>query len=428
MSGRWLGRAVLLVALLTLMAGIAAGCGGDDDEPEAEDGSATEATDGDGFDGTIKVGFNVELSGPGAFFGASRLIGANVAVDDINSAGGVQVGDQSYQLELVVDDNRTDATYGVQGAENQAEEEVLWAVPPDFGFEAAYEIYKENEILTVANGGVAAQLLTDDAPGNPLLFFEFLTYHQTVEHYYQGLRALAPDVTTVAALLPDEANGRTFAEAFEEYAPQYGFEFVGAELHPPDAEGDFSTYLTNLKALEPDAIYLGYYPQVVIPGAEQAANLDAADVLFTDLYLPEDFAEVDFSGYPLISFQIAWAFSPSVQPQDPEDLELVEKLNAEAGGEPYLTAAASAAYIADVTMVAEAVEQAGTIDDPNAIAQALLGVTYDGPLGPATVSPNHAIDLARNAIVIDENGEVTVYVFDSGFSTEPTDEYPAQVE
>jgi branched-chain amino acid transport system substrate-binding protein len=407
-------RRIGLLALLLLMTPIVAGCGGSDDDSGADGG----------FDGTIKIGLNVELSGPGSFFGASRRIGADVAVKDINAGGGVKVGDQSYRLELVVNDNRTDPTYGVQAAEEQVSEGVLWAVPPDLGFEAAYEIYRENDVVMVANGGTASDLLLEDADAHPLLFFEFGTYDRLVETWIISVKAAYPDVQTVGVLLPDDSNGRAEAAGFEHYASKHGLEVADVQFHPPDATGDFSTFLTSLKAENPDAVFIGYFPQVVIPAAKQGAQLDVADVFFTD-YVPTAFDEIgDLGGHPFVAASIAWSFTPEIVPPNPDEQALAKKLDAEAGGETYCTACAVAAYVSDITLVKEAVERAGTIDDSEAIASELLSGTYDGPFGPAKVQPNHSVDIARNSVVIDEKGDITGYVFDSGFDTEPSSSFP----
>ena len=51
---------------------------------------------------TIKIGFLASLTGEGSTFGLEQVRGAEVAIDEINAAGGVN----GKQLELIVYDDR----------------------------------------------------------------------------------------------------------------------------------------------------------------------------------------------------------------------------------------------------------------------------------------------------------------------------------
>jgi branched-chain amino acid transport system substrate-binding protein len=406
--------AVAAVACAALAVGI--GCGGDDDG-----GSDSGLEPGE----PVKVGLNLELSGSGEFFGRSREIGAKVAVADINAEGGIEIDGEQHPLEIVSCDNRTDPTVGVTCAEEAAEEGVTWTIAPDAGFDAAYEIYKEDEIISIANGGAPGRVLQEDAENNPLLFSEFLIFPEYIASHLAQTRALYPDAERLAYLVPDDENGRIFGEGFDAAAEEYGFEVVAQEFHPPDATGDFSSILTSMKAANPDIAYLSFLPQVTIPAVEQAANLDVAPIFATDLLTPTDFEGVDFTGHEMVAWHVAWAYAPPevVPQQDPGQTgseQLINKLQAEAGGDPYLTSVATAAYITDTYMVAKAIEAAGTTNGED-VAEELLGSTYDGPLGPATFREDlHDGDLAQTTFAWDEQGNVSVQVFDSGFQEQPS--------
>jgi branched-chain amino acid transport system substrate-binding protein len=407
----------LITALVVALAALAVGACGDDDggssDPGIEPGE------------TIKVGLNLELSGSGEFFGRSREIGAKVAVADINAEGGIEIDGESHDLEIVSCDNRTDPTFGVTCAEEAAQEEVSWTIAPDAGFDAAYEIYKESDIISVANGGAPGRVLEEDAEGNPLLFSEFLLFPEYIASHLAQTRALFPDAKRLAYLVPDDENGRIFGEGFDQHAEEYGFEVVAQEFHPPDATGDFSSILTSMKAANPDIAYLSFLPQVTIPAVEQAASLDVAPIFATDLLTPADFEGVNFRGHSMVAWHVAWAYAPpSVVPQEDPGAtgaeELINKLQAEAGGDPYLTSVATAAYITDVYMVAKAIEAAGTVNASD-LAEELNGSSYDGPLGPATFREEfHDGDLAQTTFAWDEQGAVSVEVFNAGFDEEPT--------
>ena len=410
-------RHLLVTGAAAAMLSLAA-CGGDDDEDGgAASGDSSEQAEG----GVIKMHANFEYSGPGALYGVSKAVGVKAAAEMVNEEGGITVQGKNYTIEVVECDNRTEATYGVQCAQQAVDEEVLWTAAPDLGFEGAYEIYKENDILTIGNGGAASTLLNEQLDQNPLLTFEFLTYQQNVESHLKQLRALYPDAKRVATLLPNDANGQVQDEAFRTYAPDYGFEIVAQELHPTDASGDFSSYLTNLKAGNPDVIHLGYYPTVAAAALEQGAQLDAAEIFTAEGLTFNDLEGVSFDGYPLIGFQTGWNYFEGFMPEDAEEQELVARFEELAGDDPVLPSIIVLGFIGDVMMIKEAIEKADSLE-PQEIVAAYEGVRYEGPFGPADGLENRATDVARTPFVVDEEGNVKAYVFPTGLADEPEEE------
>src|SRR5690554_7851891 len=62
-----------------------------------------------GNDGTLKVGLIVELTGDMPAVGTSSRSAARLAVDELNSAGGLEVDGRPYRIELVIEDNSAKA-------------------------------------------------------------------------------------------------------------------------------------------------------------------------------------------------------------------------------------------------------------------------------------------------------------------------------
>src|SRR5574339_1254944 len=58
---------------------------------------------------TIKVGLNVELTGTIPVVGESSKNAAELAVKEVNDAGGLDVGGTKYKVELTVEDNEDKA-------------------------------------------------------------------------------------------------------------------------------------------------------------------------------------------------------------------------------------------------------------------------------------------------------------------------------
>ena len=98
-------KAVSLMLIAAMTVGLTA-CGSSADDSAAADSSKQEnetATDaaGTSTDGDVFViGGLGPLTGAAASYGISVKQGAEVAIDEINAAGGVQVGDKTYTLAL----------------------------------------------------------------------------------------------------------------------------------------------------------------------------------------------------------------------------------------------------------------------------------------------------------------------------------------
>lgn len=389
------------------------GCGGNTDSGATKGGKTAGS-------GVIKMHANFELSGPGSLYGVSKVVGVRVAADEINEQGGIKVGGKKYKLKIIECDNRTQATFGVQCAQQAVDEGVLWSSAPDLGFEGAYQIFKENNILTIGNGGAASNLVNTALDENPLLTFEFLTYHQTVESNLIQLRYMYPNLTRIATLYPNDANGQVQDQAFSKLAPKYGFKIVAQQLHPTDAAGDFSSYLTTLGKADPELIHLGYFPQVISAAAKQGADLNVADMFSGDAVTFSDLAGVDLGGKPFIGFQYAYYWFDGFQPKQQEWRRVIKRFDEAAKGEPYLPSVVLLGYIGDTWMVKKAIEQADSLD-PKKIAAAWPKVKYDGPFGPAEGLDNRATDQSRTPFVVDKNNQVTVYVFPTGLAKKPAD-------
>src|SRR5690606_10832326 len=60
---------------------------------------------GSGAAQEIVIGLNAELTGSIPVVGQSSLQGAQMAVDEVNQAGGLEVAGQRYRIRLIVEDN-----------------------------------------------------------------------------------------------------------------------------------------------------------------------------------------------------------------------------------------------------------------------------------------------------------------------------------
>src|SRR6185437_9204139 len=86
---------------------VLAGCGAD----QADTGNKG-STGGSKAGDTIKIGVNLELSGAVASYGTSEVAGIDLAVEEINDAGGID----GKKIEIVKVDNKSDAAEATNAA------------------------------------------------------------------------------------------------------------------------------------------------------------------------------------------------------------------------------------------------------------------------------------------------------------------------
>lgn len=80
---------------------------------------------------TIKIGINAPLTGDIPKVGEGTKLTAQMWLEDINAAGGLQVGDRKYPVELVIEDNESKAESAVKANTKMiTEDEVLVIIGP----------------------------------------------------------------------------------------------------------------------------------------------------------------------------------------------------------------------------------------------------------------------------------------------------------
>jgi branched-chain amino acid transport system substrate-binding protein len=98
---------------------------------------------------TIKIGINAPLTGDIPKVGEGTKFAAQMWLDDVNAAGGIDVGGQKYKVELVIEDNESKAESAVKANTKLiTEDEVLAIVGPQSSKQAVPAGGKANELET----------------------------------------------------------------------------------------------------------------------------------------------------------------------------------------------------------------------------------------------------------------------------------------
>jgi branched-chain amino acid transport system substrate-binding protein len=217
-------------------------------------------------DKRVTVGIDVSLTGAGAEDAILVRNGAMLAIDEANANGGVA----GYDIEALVLDDGT-ATAGqydpAQAANNArkmvSDPNVVAAVGPQNSGcgKAMAPIFSQGDLATITPSSTNPDI-TDpkfaaqfDPSGRPIYFRVVTT------DAYQG-----PDMANYLAqtlkvkkvyILDDSgAYGVGMANAFEAQAKKNGTEVLGHDQLNP-LEADYTTLLTKIKPVNPDALYFG---------------------------------------------------------------------------------------------------------------------------------------------------------------------------
>lgn len=211
---------------------------------------------------TIKIGANLELSGSVASYGSSILDGAELAVKEINDAGGID----GKKIELISADNRSENAEATTAALKLIEQDKVVAMlaPATSGNSVAtVEIAAENKVPIVTASGTAPNItVNDDGKVNEYAFRTCFIdpFQGTVAANFAANELGAKNVAIFADNASDYAKG--LAAAFKEQIEKNGGTVVGEEAYVAK-DTDFRTQLTNLKGKNPDFIFIpGYYEEV----------------------------------------------------------------------------------------------------------------------------------------------------------------------
>ena len=212
----------------------------------------------------IKVGTLLPLTGGLSVFGPDMQSAVELAVMDINGAGGVM----GRQIELVTGDSRTDPAQAPQEAARLIQAGVV-------------------AVIGAASSGVTGSFLGQTVENGVLLVTPASTAPSLVERQNDGLfyrvppsdalqgkvmaKLLADDgVTSVATLFVNNDYGQGFNEIMvEEFTTKYGGT-VTAEVGFDDKATTFDSEVLSAASDDPDAIVYVGYPGTGVPLLRQA--------------------------------------------------------------------------------------------------------------------------------------------------------------
>lgn len=324
---------------------------------------------------TVKIGAPAVLSGSTAMIGQTALQGLQMAVDEINAAGGL-LGDK---IEIVqADDAGSPATantvtrnmilndgvkaiFGASNSGTGAAEERLAGQ-----YKLPIMFYGGNDIsLTTTNFNKYAFQLSPSTYMEPRAVAQYVAK----EH-----------VQRVFTITPDYNFGRSYVTNFVDGLKEQGIKAdVAGQQYPPLGATDFSSYISAAMAAKPDFLFMGMFSGDLITFIRQGKGYGLFDKVHVGGPTGTDIVESMKSDTP--AGMILWARAPFFAMKSPDIETFVNKYHAKFGGWP--SEWPVLAY-ASVQIWADGVRKANSFDGTK-VSDALSGGTFNTIRGKLTL-------------------------------------------
>jgi len=357
-----------------------------------EPGGGSEAPSGDA--GALKIGLTVDLSGVGSMIGTPGKMVAELAVEEINAAGGVN----GQQLELVVADNgglpqntKTAATRLVESDQVAA----LFAPVDSASRDAAMPTVVDADIPffypTLTEGQVCA----------PYLFSTANTPQQQLQETIPVVQELEGK-TKWFLIGNDYVYPRTSLEAAREFNEAAGGEVVGEE-YVPLGTTDFQAVISQIRSSDAELLL------PVVVGADTVAfEKQAYDAGIGANVLPRLTISYDDNTMAALGQDIAQnmyvGMGYDMDLDTPENRAFVEAYRAKFGDSAPAVTAYSIYVYATIKAWADAVTTAGSTALAD-VAEAIVGQVNTTPAGEVTILDNRYAQESIHLIKYVEGGE-----------------------
>lgn len=235
------------------------------------------ACGGAGGASTIKVGVVAELTGDIPAVGASCKNAAEMAVKEINDAGGLDIGGKKYKVELFIEDNAGKADQSASAAQKLiTQQNVVAIIGPNASRYAipASEIAESSKVVLISPWSTNPKTTLDAKTNQPKKYVFRAAFIDPFQGRVVAKFAMDNLKANKAAVLYDVASdyNKGIAEFFKQTFEGAGGQVVAFETYTTN-DKDFSAQLTKIKSANPDVIFLpNYYSEVPLQ-IQQAKRL-----------------------------------------------------------------------------------------------------------------------------------------------------------
>ena len=251
---------LLLVAVMAMA--LVAGCGSKKEEGGSSDGAET-----------IKIGGIGPLTGAAAIYGTDVKGGAEIAVEEINEAGGIN----GYQVELRFEDDEHDpekASNAYNNLKDWGMHVILGAVTSKPCIAVGELSYADNIFQLTPSGTAVDCVKYDNA------------FRVCFSDPTQGVRAAQyigdNGLATKVAVIYDSSDvySSGIYEAFAGEAANQNFEIVSATQFTSESNTDFSVQIQKAKDAGAELVFLPFYYTEATLVLQQSAAMGYSPIFF----------------------------------------------------------------------------------------------------------------------------------------------------
>jgi branched-chain amino acid transport system substrate-binding protein len=379
----------VLTAVMLLMALTLFGCG---NQPPAENESGSGNETGDvSYDGEIKIGFMMPLTGSEATYGKDMENAMKMAVDEINAEGGIL----GKKIVTVSGDTAADPQQSTSAAAKLVSADVTAVVG---GYSSGATLPTLNvfadadipQVIPVAN----STKIIDENPGNAIQI------NGTGYHQAEKAVELFEDVwgvETVAIVHQGDGYSEDLAKLTKEAWEEAGHEVVAVEV-VNKGEQDFSSLVTSIKSKNPDAVYwTAYYADGALLIKQLRQGGYQGEIAVGDGSNSPKLMEIAGAA----AEDVVCTSNPMVE-YLPAAKEFMENYKARYNQDPgpYSSLSYDGVYL-----LRDAIERAGSTDKA-AILQALKETEgFEGISGETTIAENNALANSNFVLLEARGGE-----------------------
>ena len=308
---------------------------------------------------TLKIAVITSLSGTGAVWGRGVLHAAEMAVDEVERRGGLNIGGQKYKVELIPYDDKYTAAGGVASAHKAIfNDKVKFSIGPlsSAATLAIQETTEKNKILMLtacwSRDAISAK--------KPFTFRMYITAAEAAPGVIEWVKKNHPNAKTVVTIAPNDASGWAVGGEYVKAYEKAGFKVLSKEF-PERKTKDFYPILTKIKSLKPDIIQecaIGVGAAALI--SKQKKELGIKAPLIGGAWIdPNTF--VKSAGGPEMAEGYVYPLVFDRNTKDPEVVKFIERFRKKYGEKTPMTTV-DPTYFDGVMMLFSAFEKAGSVD------------------------------------------------------------------
>ncbi len=356
---------------------------------------------------TIRFGAPLPLTGALAPEALKQQQGYDLWAEQVNKAGGIDVGGKKMKVEIVYTDYQSNTPRAVQAAEQLITQEKVNFLFSPFGSgaaKAASTVSEKYKMPTIASTASSAQVYDQ---GYKYLFGTFTPNDTLTTPLTQIVSQKAPNVKRVAIIARNDLFPLAIAQEMEKSAKKNSLEVAMFEKYAINTM-DHSSALAQVKAANADWIFVtGYINDLVLIRKQMADQRIGAPVV-TMIAGPayQEFIDAAGTGAENISSAAWW--HPAVRYQGKDIFgtadNYVKLFRAKYNATPDYAQASSSVSGALFQM---AIEKAGSLDREK-VRDALANMNVVTFWGPVHFGPNGQIDSLEPPVFQIQGGKAVV--------------------